>query len=324
MDLGRPNEPRGNPGLAASRAGDSGCPKRYRGGHARHRQERALCLARALRPATSVIHASGTRRAQAGACRLRLARPPLRQRSGEADATGVDWTPASSGAKAPLACEDRWLAGCARVSFAVAEVGERRRGPEKRDSRWQRGAWTGTQPRQSPQGTVGGQRRREPVLRWPSRGTGKGPSRALERALRGDGLRSTEGTSGCPPERFVHANELAAASAALAGLSDARASGTTRGRRQKYQRWVRTRHDGKTTPAMASRQCRVQIAEANCSDVESDNFPRVRHGAQAPWTHEGTSEARVLVRDSEMAEVGPTHRAPRRLASRKASSTPRR
>jgi len=39
-----------------------------------------------------------------------------------------------SEARASLACEDRRLVGCARASVTVAEVGERRRGPEKRDS----------------------------------------------------------------------------------------------------------------------------------------------------------------------------------------------
>jgi len=48
--------------------------------------------------------------------------------------------PASSGAKAPLACEGRTLVGCARASITVAEVGKLRRGSEKRASRWQRGA----------------------------------------------------------------------------------------------------------------------------------------------------------------------------------------
>jgi len=41
--------------------------------------------------------------------------------------------PASSGAKASLACEERQLVGCARASTSVAEVGERRPGSEKHD-----------------------------------------------------------------------------------------------------------------------------------------------------------------------------------------------
>jgi len=64
--------------------------------------------------------------------------------------------PACSGAKASLACEDRWLVGCARASYSVAEVGERRRGSKKRVSRWLRGAWTGTQLSRSPKGGSGG------------------------------------------------------------------------------------------------------------------------------------------------------------------------
>jgi hypothetical protein len=42
--------------------------------------------------------------------------------------------PASSEAKASLACEGRTLVGCARVSMMVAEVGKLRRGSEKRVS----------------------------------------------------------------------------------------------------------------------------------------------------------------------------------------------
>jgi len=53
--------------------------------------------------------------------------------------------PASSGAKASLACEDRQLVGCVRASNSVAEVGERGRGSEKRDSPGKGGVWTGTQ-----------------------------------------------------------------------------------------------------------------------------------------------------------------------------------
>jgi hypothetical protein len=41
--------------------------------------------------------------------------------------------PASSGAKASLACEERQLVGCARASTLVAEVGERRPGSEKHE-----------------------------------------------------------------------------------------------------------------------------------------------------------------------------------------------
>jgi len=46
-----------------------------RGGYARHRKERALTFARTPRPAASLAHASGARRAKAGARGLRLAGP---------------------------------------------------------------------------------------------------------------------------------------------------------------------------------------------------------------------------------------------------------
>jgi len=123
--------------------------------------------------------------------------------------------PASSGAKAPLACEDRRLDGCARASVTVAEVGERRRGPEKRAYPLATGHVDGDQDpqvlRKEPPGI---QKRRTPAPRWPSRGAGTGRSRALERALRGKGLRSMEGTSGRLDGRLVHASGRRATSAA--------------------------------------------------------------------------------------------------------------
>jgi len=64
------------------------------------------------------LHASGARRAKAAARSSRFAGPP------GGDAQGGQrnrhrLVPASSGAKAPLACEDRRLDGCARASIRL-------------------------------------------------------------------------------------------------------------------------------------------------------------------------------------------------------------
>jgi len=134
--------------------------------------------------------------------------------------------PASSGAKAPLACEDRRLDGCARASVTVAEVGERRRGSEKRAYPLAAGHVDGNQsPQVFRKESPGTQKRRTPAPRWPSRSAGTGRSRALERALRGKGLRSMEGTSGCFDGRLVHASGPRVTSAAPSGIR-ARASVT--------------------------------------------------------------------------------------------------
>jgi hypothetical protein len=134
-----------------------GCPRRHEEGTRDIVQERAarLCSnASALdlpcprKWNTSCV----SRRVQ-----VEARRPPMRQRiAGQRNRHRL--VPASSGAKAPLACEDRTLVGCARALFQVAEVGKRRRGPEKRVSRWQRGAWTGARPLESPQGLTGGEK----------------------------------------------------------------------------------------------------------------------------------------------------------------------
>jgi len=131
-------EPRlGRRAFGSSRPiGDSnrrpGCPKLHEEGTRDTRQRaRGSAFARELRPVSCPVHASGTRRASSRCVQLAVRRPPVRQRtSGQRNRHRL--VPASSGAKAPLACEDRRLVGCARASIQVAEVGERRRGPEKR------------------------------------------------------------------------------------------------------------------------------------------------------------------------------------------------
>jgi hypothetical protein len=132
-----------------------GCPRRHEKGTRDIVQERASRLS-----SSASAHDLPRPRKWNTSCASRRVqvvarRPPMRQRIvGQRNRHRL--VPASSGAKAPLACKDRTLVGCARASFQVAEVGKRRRGSEKRVSRWQRGAWTGTRPSESPQRAPGG------------------------------------------------------------------------------------------------------------------------------------------------------------------------
>jgi len=106
--------------------------------------------------------------------------------------------PASSGAKAPLACEDRTLVGCARASFSGCR--SRQATPRFREAclPLAAGRVDGNLALESPQGPWGAKRRREPESRWPSCEAGELRSRALERASRGKGSCSMEGISDHP------------------------------------------------------------------------------------------------------------------------------
>lgn len=207
--------------------GDPGARSSTRRARAFPSRRRGPAFARELRPVSHLVHASGTCRAKAGACGSRLAGPSCGKRTLDRR-NRHRLVPASSGVKAPLACEDRALDGCARASDTVAEVGERRRGPEKRDSPLATGHVDGDQdPQVFRKESPGAQTRRTPARRWPSRGAGRGRSRALERASRGEGLRSMEGTLGRSKGRLVHASGPKATSAAPARMRD-RASVTRR------------------------------------------------------------------------------------------------
>jgi len=166
-------------------------------------------------PCNCLVHASGARRAKAGACSAwfagsRRGNAPRDQRNRHR------LVPAGSGAKASLACEERQLVGCARASTSVAEVGGRRTRFKEAQPVGNGGCGRGPgSSGSSARGEREAQRRRRPASRWPSREAGRGPSRAFERTLRGRGFRSMEGT----PDRFfgwlVHASRQEAVLAAL-------------------------------------------------------------------------------------------------------------
>lgn len=131
----------------------------------------------------------------------------------------------------------------------VAEVGERRRGPDKRDSRRQRGTCTGARPERSARSSRV-KRRRDPGARWQSRAPGEGRSRTLERALRGEGTRPMEGTSdrlsGAQRSRVRAGADLGDSRKGLERASVPRASGS---RDRGVRGPVHEHRDGKTTPA---------------------------------------------------------------------------
>jgi len=173
-----------------------GCPRRHEKGTRDIVQERAVRLFSSA-SALDLPRPRKWNTVRASRCvQVEARRPPMRQRI-EGQRNRHRLVPASSGAKVPLAREDRTLVGCARVSFQVAEVGKRRRSSEKRDLPLATGRVDGSSALEVPQGPAGAKRCREPEPRWPSRGTGEVRSRALERALRGKGSCKTEGISDC-------------------------------------------------------------------------------------------------------------------------------
>lgn len=184
-------------------------PGASRGGHARHRQERASLpsLERFGPCAASSTQVEHSERKLGRAARGSQATSAATQRRGQRNWHRL--VPASSGVKVPLACEDRAArSGVPARRLSVAEVGERRRGSEKHGPLAI--GTCGREPEPLARNPARGhcqwiQKRRRPAPRWPSHGAGRSPSRAFERTSRGRGFRSMEGT----PDRFwgrlVHA-----------------------------------------------------------------------------------------------------------------------
>jgi len=249
-----------------------GCPGRHEKGTRDIVQERAVRLCSSasahdlLRP-RKWNASRASRRVQVVARWLPMRRRIVGQRNRHR------LVPASSGAKAPLACEDRTLVGCARASFQVAEVGKRCRGPEKRVSRWQRGAWTGAQSsklRKGPRGRKGveirccGGKAARPGKSGAGRSRGRCGAKVLARWKASRITRTA---------RIVHAIGLRAVLAASMGAQVARATGVAWERRQGGQRygphasrWEDNAHRGDTTTE-------VRPTEANRTDVRQAMSP---------------------------------------------------
>jgi len=120
--------------------------------------------------------------------------------------------PASSGAKAPLACEGRTLVGCARASNYGCR--NRQASPRLREARLPLATGrvdASLAPTVSKE-SAGVTRRRESASRRPSRDADEVRSRTLERASRGNGPCSMEDTSGhcgsAPRSRGCEAGDL--------------------------------------------------------------------------------------------------------------------
>jgi len=227
--------------------------------------------------------------------------------------------PASSGAKAPLACEDRTLVGCARASINGCR--SRQASPRSREARLPlaTGRVDGGLALEGSKGSSRVKRRRSFAGRRPSRPADEVRSRALERALRGDGPCSMEDTSDhCGSALRSRGHEAGD----LGGLRDGACSrerhdhleGGDRGVRgsvrTRPRREDNARHDGsKRRTCDPPKRIALNVKQAISSIV------------QAPKAHDASRahEARVLVRKREMAEVGPTHRASPFPRSRKAS-----
>jgi hypothetical protein len=245
----------------------------------------------------------------------------VRQRIGSGQRNWHRLVPASSGAKAPLACEDRWLVGCARASYSVAEVGERRRGSKKRVSRWLRGAWTGTQLSRSPQGVTGECKGVDNQHRG-----GQAAELGKARAGRSRGR--------CGAKVFVrrkasqvvhrHVRSRGRVEGGLGGpheTRNARASREARGRRQGCQRLgphASRREDNARRDDSSREQRATRRSELHCRRNRQSISSATRDAQASRRSREPTRRGYSYV-DVRMAEVGPTHRASRCLASRKAS-----
>jgi len=157
--------------------------------------------------------------------------------------------PASSGAKAPLACEDRTLVGCARASINGCR--SRQASPRPREARLPlaTGRVDGGLALEGSKGLLEGEKASSFAGRRPSRHADEVRSRALERASRGDGPCSMEDTSDhCGSALRSRGHEAGD----LGGLRDGACSRERHDHHEGGDRGVRgsvrTRHDGKTTP----------------------------------------------------------------------------
>jgi hypothetical protein len=192
-------------------------PGAQRGGLARHRQERAFrLLSSASARADCPVHASGTHRAKAGACSARLAGPPRGNAAEGPTQLASVGASEQRGESLTRVRGQTARSGVPARRHRLQKSANEARGSEKRDPAGKRARGRGPGSRRSPQGgTREFQGHRRPAPRWPSRGAGRGPSRAFERTSRGRGFRAMEGTLGRDLGFLVHAREHGAALAAL-------------------------------------------------------------------------------------------------------------
>jgi hypothetical protein len=295
-----------------------GCPELHEEGTRELVKSARNAFARELRPANCPVHASGTRRASSRRVQFTVRRPLVRQRtSGQRNRHRL--VPASSGAKAPLAREDRRLVGCARASIDKLQKSANDAEVQRSVTpRWQRDTWTGTQPPKAPQGSRGGAKASDASTAVAKPWRWKKPEPDARKGVAGQGFSLDGrhlGSSGCSPrsrERAERRSRRPSRDPCTRERHGPRGGGD-RGVRGS----VRTHRGGKTTPiAVITRGDRAtHRSELLCRGAGNLSG---RAGAQASDAP-GTDEARVPIRRREMAEVGPTHRASqRRGAARRA------
>jgi len=214
--LGRCEESPGFPDPGANRAGDPGARGVTRRARATSSRARASTFSRAPRPAQTASSTQVEHTVRKPGCAVRGSPAPHAATRRKGQRNWHRLVPASSGAKASLACEERQLVRvCPRVDIGCRS---RRTRPEVQrnaiplaNGRVDGDQASGKLRKDSP----GVEGHRRPAPRRPSRGAGRGPSRAFERTSRGRGFRAMEGTSGRFPGRLVHASRQGAVSAAL-------------------------------------------------------------------------------------------------------------
>ena len=244
---------RGTPGLTPIEP-VTRVPGASRGGHARHRpRARGSPFLERFGPrsvpSTQVEHVV---RKPARADRGSQAPDAATHR--RANATGIGWCRRVAGRKLHSRARIERSSGVPARRYQVAEVGKRRRGPEKRVSRWQRGAWTGSLASERSARARGGEKAsRTGIAVAKPRSQGKSGAGRSKGRCGAKVLARWKASRVTRPARIVHASGLAAVLAALTE-AQARASGmTTGGRGDRGVRGaVRTRHDGKTTPTAAT------------------------------------------------------------------------
>jgi len=216
------------------------------------------------------------------------------------NATGIGWCRRVAGRELHSRARIEGSSGVPARRIQVAEVGKRRRGSEKRVPGGNGTRGREPKPTELERAKVG---RKASTLCFAvakPRGS-EGQSRAFERTPQGNGPCRMEGISDRSPTR------TASRGRAGSGLGD---SYMTPGARAQMDQV------GAATEMSEARPHTSQ-EEDNASRDEQETESAVRR-SESPWREPGDSpakkpgayEARVLVRRREMAEVGPTHRAP--------------
>jgi len=211
-------------------------PGTPRGGHARHRQERAARLRSSVPTRDPLLRASGTRRAKAGVCGWRLAGPRCGNASAAANATGIGWCQRVARRKPHSRARIDGSSGVPvrrirlQKSANVVEV-QRSVSPAGCGARGQGPSSHGL--RKEARGSAKASITSTAVAKPRSRGR---PEPGAREGVAGQRFSSDGRHPRSFIGSFVHADGSRAVSAALAELMNARASRETRGRRQGCQR----------------------------------------------------------------------------------------